>query len=278
MNALKVAAVFAVMFTFANPAFSQVLSRTLIVMYAGQEKVVVAADSFETIYTVDTGVVDKKNHCKVAALGNKIIFFATGMFGYSRRTINDALLPDWTPWGEAVNAYEGSLSPTPEQLARKWGDVVANHINSEVRASVSRRQAVEKVSREYGGGPGQAIFVSAPTSKEIQIYYVHIAYDPKDFFYPAYSVITPYACGAPDRPYCAFGLPPEELHEYFDLTTERARNEVSKWPANDEVFGTKRMVELGIQYDKTGILGGSIDVAVLPRNGTVQWAANPNCK
>jgi hypothetical protein len=266
MNAVKFAAVLSIILIVANSACAQIQSGTLIVIYVQQGKVVIAADSLVTIKSVEAGTIGQKYQCKILALGKKTIFAWSGVFSSAVE--------------DASRAYEDSPAATPKQLAQEWGEVTANRVNSGVRASNAFRQAVEEKSRQQGGITGQAIFISSQTSG-LGVYDALISYHSENPLSPATSAlfeITADTCKHAIGPYCALGVPsPPEFLEYLTLSTRRVKAEVKKWPSNGPIFVTKKLVELGIHYDKTGTVGGRIDEAVLPRNGSVRWVANPNC-
>ncbi len=66
-----------------NPAFSQLVHGTIAVVYYTPEKLVIAADSRGQLAGIN-GTVHEDDECKVGALGDKIVFVASGNVGYDK--------------------------------------------------------------------------------------------------------------------------------------------------------------------------------------------------
>jgi hypothetical protein len=262
------------------PLQAQVERGTVIVVYFSQEKIVVASDSLNL--KIEAGSEQRECGCKIVALSRTTLFAATGYTGHRKGVLDPS--PGWTAIDEAKRIF--NLTDDVTALSAHWANALAGHVNLELTIPESRKQ-IEKVARENGGTVTNGLFLSAPVGSDLQVTLAKITYagsPAPEAEKNSENITQEKAATAPMGPYFAVGLV-DTVAEYVRLRSDRAKSEVEKWnqeqqslQGDKEAFRTKRLVELAIENDRTGYIGGKIDVAVLPKNGTLQWIANSNCK
>ena len=104
-------------------------SGTLIVLNTSQDEIVVAADSRS--YSV---VAQFDNRCKITALGNQLIFAASGNTGYGP---NDGRPLEWDSHTIARAVFlrlsrETATQPMPIGFAEAWGNEVKNKFQGDI--------------------------------------------------------------------------------------------------------------------------------------------------
>lgn len=110
-------------------AIAQSISGTIVVLNSSQDEIVVAADSRSV-----NRVTYLDNECKIAALGNKLVFSASNITGYGR------LLSGQHAWEANAVARKEFLRLTREQttqnlpleLAKAWGEDVKEQIRADL--------------------------------------------------------------------------------------------------------------------------------------------------
>jgi hypothetical protein len=276
MSFLRLLVALALVCICTYPTFSQIESGTLILVHVFRDKIVVAGDSLvRPVFVAPNGtakILDPEYKCKVFALNDKTIFAWTGTLGFFSGYIN--LSPPWTPQEVAMELRAEYPSMPPDQLAIHWANIVVERMNEDVRMSFPFRQQMDATARREGPSIANGLFVSSQTKSGLEGVHMNFSYDLSDFFAPmSYSTpetFVPTKCD----PFCGFGEPQVFLDP---IVTSEVKTEFSKWDGIDVAI-LRRMIELASKYDKTGTIGGRVDIAVLPRNNTVQWIENPNCK
>ncbi len=275
----------ALMCALSYPTQAQIKTGTLIVIYFSQEKAVIAADSLSITKHLQ-GLGDSEYRCKIFALDEKTLFISSNFGGYKKDRPEDPV-PEWSPNDEAQKLYDASPKAPLEQLAKRWIDSAVNWINNGVQYPLFR-QRIEAAARGNFDSQGRgtlmpAYFFSSETA-EVQGFEIRIGYDFSNSFAPAFGAFLPTKCDTPIGPYCAIGRP-DQIFDFFHLSSDRAKADAKEWESqrhsrqgDEEALKAQHLVELGIKYDRSGTIGGPVDVAILPRNGTVKWFANPNCK
>lgn len=281
-------------FLLPSAASAQIKSGTLIVFYVSQDTIAIAGDSLVTLEHGPNVPSEVVYQCKVHALGQKTIFIYSGSLGFqvTPRLPSD-VIPDWTAEGEAHRINDNSSSAPLEKIASFWATTVVDFTNQEVRADLVLRSHVESKAREASESTGRGIlanayFFSSQTANVLEAFDVRITYDfgnsfsPVDFHIEPAPLIT--FCNFPIGHFCATGRA-DQIIDFIQLSSERAKSDAKDWSnkrrfrhGDEEALTAEHLVDLGIQYDQTGKIGGKVDVAILRRNGSIKWVANPNCK
>jgi hypothetical protein len=115
----------------------------------------------------------RDNACKIAALGNKIVFVASGFDGYDSVGPHDRL-PSWRASGEAHRAYaevvgKGVLESILLAVAKKWGEFISSRI-SDLYTCRSKTVSAGAVD----GLLTTAIFAAAETKGRLSAFVVQI--------------------------------------------------------------------------------------------------------
>jgi hypothetical protein len=119
-----------VFFLASLTAAAQKESGTLIVLNASQNEIVVAADSRSL-----SEVAQFDNRCKITALGNQLIFAASGDTGYGP-TDGRSLYWDAHTIAQMIflRLYrEKTAKPMPVRLAETWGKEVKSKLKSDLK-------------------------------------------------------------------------------------------------------------------------------------------------
>lgn len=273
------------MCAFSYPIQAQIKTETLVVIYFSREKVVVAADSLSITKHVQ-GPRDFEYRCKIFALGEKTLFISSNFGGYKKERPEDPV-SEWVPNDEAQKLYDASPNAPLDQLAKRWINSAVNWINSGMQYPLFR-QRIETAARgsldSQGLGSVIPAYFFSSEMAEVRGFEVRIGYDFSNPLAPAFGTLMPANCKAPVGRYCAIGRP-DQILDFFSLNSDRAETDAKEWESqrhtredDEEALRAKHLVELGIKYDQSGMIGGTVDVAILPRNGTIKWLANPNCK
>jgi hypothetical protein len=123
----------------------------------------------------------------------------------------------------------------------------------------------------------QAIFGGRDRTGGLKLYWIKITFDGNRTppIQPEGQVLSPEAVGG----FTAFGFAAIPL-EFLKQQTARAKIEAKTWkppkgsnPSDYDILKVIRLIQLAIQYDKSGAIGGKIDAVQLNRNGTLNWFA-----
>ena len=260
-------------------AFGQVRRGTIAVVYYTPSKVIIAADSR---LTFDNGVINKHNdgECKVAALGNEIVFVSAGFDGYDRTHPGD-LIPSWRGTEEAHRAYvESSPKHSLWSIAAGWGELVRRRISA-LNAVDPRRLA----KSAEGGLLTSAIFAGTATGKKITVLLVQIKISESSTG-STIDVAGPKEISPDTCPPCSLGKG-QIFTEFLEKTTERARDEAARWKIRSDTttksefdrWKIVRLVDLTILlHPDQDSIGGYIDALELKRGGSVKWIQHkPQC-
>ena len=114
----------------AAMAWSENQTGSVKIFRFSRAKITIAADSR---VTHSDGTRDDKE-CKLAALGNRFVFSATGLTGQRFQAISPAWPTGWNAWDEARAAWEAQLAETGgviqsgfvRKVADRWGERVAS--------------------------------------------------------------------------------------------------------------------------------------------------------
>jgi len=122
---------FALFFLFASlNAIAQTQSGTLIVLNASQDEIVVAADSRSY-----SAVAQFDDRCKITALGNQLIFAASGDTGYGP-TNGRPLYWDSHTIAKKIFlrlSQKRATQPMPLRIAQAWGKEIKDRIQADFK-------------------------------------------------------------------------------------------------------------------------------------------------
>jgi hypothetical protein len=275
-------------FLLPSQASSQVRSGGIVVMGRSRQGIMLAADS-----RVNLGNGKYQDTaCRIAALGDKLIFAAAGIM-----SDDSAALPENLRFDVTMEARRAFLlhSLTPENLpdlgivgtiASNWGLNISKHLRAAAEASPANLQEWLKridVSRESSFVVG--IFAGIEADGGLSVYLVHVDLAPptqasaakESYFLTAMLVPGKSADSLPLL--TPFGMT-EIVNEINDGKTDRAKHEIDTLHNLQNTLSAEtlairqaiRMVDLTIAYHpQPEFVGGSIDAIELPHSGKVRW-------
>ena len=265
-----------------NLAFSQAEHGTIAVVYYTPSKIIIAADSRVLLGTDDTDTRHEDNACKVAALGDKIVFVSAGYSGYNRNGPLDAL-PTWRVSDEAHQAYSDVFAelknkaskPAVTLVAARWGELIRAHITDlySIRPKAIADLAVD-------GLLTSAIFSGTSADGHLIVLLVQLKLGTNGVEVVGPKEITTETC-----PPCALGDGSIFL-EFFSKTSERARDEAARWAIRKRQLSQTefdrlwiiRFVDLTILlYPSPNEVGGFIDALELTPQGVTWIQRKDNC-
>lgn len=255
-------------------AFPQIVRGTVAVVYYTSGKLIIAADSRAQLDGGDA-TVHEDNECKVAALGDKIVFVAAGFTGYDRNGPADKLAT-WRASGEAHEAFSDVLTQLQNKankslvalIAARWGERVRSHIAD---LYAIRPKAI--TDSLFEGLLTTALFSGADADGHLTVLIVQLRLGTGGI-----EVVGPKEVAANGCPPCSLGRG-SILFEFFNKTTERARDEAARWEIRKRQLSTTefdrlwtiRFVDLTILlYPDPREVGGFIDALELTPKG-VTW-------
>ena len=241
----------------------QIETGTVVVFGSTQEEFTIAADSRGTFLNKPP----EDCYCKIAAFKfHRVIFATTGASLYPNGGIGDSV-PSWDAISEAAHAIAFNSKHMP--TAKRYIDIVASrwanrmlHIWSTMYAA--HREGVKQIAARNKGLLITGIFatvrgnVIAHTIRGIRLQDGRLTVEPS-----ACSVGNICASGETDTysKYSQIGLPP-------------------LWDKSGDIgiLTVIEFVDLTIAEDKSGTVGGKVDVLTLRRNGKMEWyKKKPNC-
>jgi len=253
----------------AVSASAQITTGTIGVIYYTNDKIIMAADSRGT--SSDGTRTDAE--CKIAALGNDMIFVSTGVGGYDS---GDPRSPtrSWRNADEAHRVYErlsagGSRHPSVAEVASEWSNII-------VRNEMFLYERIP-----------QQVLDAATDSVLTEAMFGGTADDGSLLVISTDIVVHPDA-SPPITAEIGMELPPgsvgvigkkEIFSEFFQVASDRAKAEAARWekesarfPTDDrEFFRMLRLIDLTITYDQSGEVGGAIDAVELGLGKGIRW-------
>lgn len=258
------------MIAFVSPAWGQrVKFGSLVVFRYSKDKVIMAAESRR----VDkTGQYD--DECKIFVLSDKVIFGFTGISNVS----GIGPLPNFDALEDAraaVRHATTTLSGTglARNAARFWAGKMKQHMQNWPMGDLIN------VIRVMGGEPGLAcgVFAASEPGGDISVYLARITvtYRPPQGIAIADEVDAGPRGNSVNTGVCGRD---EIVREFVTGETERAREEGKRWfewrkkcPQDADAKIASRLVQLTIELDHSGLVGGPIDSIELRRGGTPHW-------
>ncbi len=269
--------VFASSFMISLSAIAQSESSgTVVILTSSENEIVVAADS-----RTHSGVSYVDSRCKITALGNKLIFAASGHTGFG--PLSGPFI-----WDTHAIARQEFLRLTHKHtpqgltllLAKSWGKLAKKKLKADL---VRDREGT--ISGVTGNTLSSALFASFEDDG-IWIVTVRLTY-----FYKGSSPHTNFMIDKVLREPKSVQMGETDIaNELLVGKTERAlhwRQRVGAEIVNDDlVFTATRLVQATIEYQSGKIIrgqpvqvvGGRVDVVELKRNVGIRWHARKcNC-
>lgn len=262
-----------------HPALSQIKKGTIGVVYYTEDKIVMAADSRGT----HSNKPPDDKQCKIAALGEQIIFVNSGFLGVEPSGPFD-VVKRWQSIEEAHTAYDRMKTVYPNQtiaaqVASEWARATADNLN--LLYAVNPKMILDRA--DPNGRLTSAFFGETTESGHLTLHFVTIVVRPGSF--PAVNFDPPRPITRDKCSPCAIGKG-EILVEFTQKSSVRARQEAKHWTEDLKQFKTEdrdilwviRLVDLTIAYDKSGTVGGKIDTLELRRGEGIRWyQRKPKC-
>jgi hypothetical protein len=272
--------VFLIIFVLSLRADPQVETGTLIVLDSSLDEIVVAADSraYSTLWQAD-------DTCKISALGNQLIFAASGFGRYTSPDTSDA----WDTHTIAKNIFvslfhKRTAEPMPLRLAKAWG----GEVKKKLEESLARDPQILSLADEgdntlttglFAGFDGGSLFIVLA-----KITYV---IDANRLITASFSIDS--VIHQPDELFLGKADIAEELFEHKTDRSKRwmkdlsASTHLSRDPLASNVIGTVRIsIEnepaITVGHRKLVPIGGPIDAVRLRRASGIEWIQRkPNC-
>lgn len=255
-----------------HTAFAQGRSGSLMVLYRADDKAIVGADSLLTEPS-SNGAVYHEYNCKIVALGDYMIFASTGYYGNGEMFV----------FNEAKTTYSRMKTGALGEIAKGWGESVVRYLTTH---DVGPNSEIRRLAIENNGIPTHAIFVDARPMSPFTVIRVHIDYaiTNRSISYgidlvPSHGIGS---CITPVGPYCSGGET-NSFNELVNVRIPHGNPEIGRLDENrpplidHDAWRTKKLTELAIAKDRTGHIGGKVDVAILRPGEKTQWISSPNC-
>ena len=249
------------------------LRATSVVFDVNPNGIYVLADSRagEETKTSNTTHDDK---CKIAVLGNQILFSETGSEGYTPEGILDTV-PGWHGLDEAQAAYRNAVSHRVHDVALQWATQVTINFQKFYIAAPDRVRGLAVYGTLLVG-----LFGGFENGKSV-FYFARIAVDDSLISREATTIPVGYSLNlVPDpKPYATDGI----TQELIDGKTDRAKKAAALWatkrqkvaPADRRWRWLEFMVEQTTQYDDTVYPPVNV-VQITPNRLT--WIQNKTCR
>jgi hypothetical protein len=252
---------------FGSPAWVAALRGSLVVAIVSQKGnyIVVAADSRE-VDESDRPIDDKS--CKVIALGGDTLFFETGTpLIIVRRG------KSWNAQDVARAVYRESTTRDARDLSIAWGDRALSWFDAQSEADL-------KSVSEAKGGIITGGFINFKEGGNPSIQTQEITFSAREHTLTRGLASEPPALGQ----VMFSGVGKNLIEEFFAAKTGRAFRAFSS-VETEHLVGVKswvdaRLARRAIQFaiaNETGedknTIGGPVDVAILRKNGSIEWVS-----
>lgn len=265
-------------------AWTQSEFGTIVVVFRSEDKIVMAADSR---VNYGDGIYDD-NHCKIVALGNEIIFAATGIVGEFSSSLPQELRFSAgeevrrvfsNPWFDSeLLDFQGKVA----QLASRWGAAMTNRFT---RAAPRRLQ--HWLERMTGDIFIQGIFAGVEPDGHLSLVVTKVTYGRPIAGLERRTATFHLERIVSDSPFLqAFGGT-EIFQEFTARSTGRAHREVIQLALDLERYPPElrdalrviRLVDLTIAFHRRrDSVGGEIDAIEPLRDRTIRWIQRkPQC-
>ncbi len=279
-HGLRLRGIYAFVLTFLVSGLlsaSQTTSGTIVVVVHTKKQAAIAADSRATV-TMNNNERVFDGMCKLAVLGDDLVFAATG-YTFTRSSIvpKEHRFDFYTVATEVVAAYNTSSSShnsnrKVEKIAQRWGQEVVERFQAAAPYALGRW-----LKDIHKNRLGDGVFVGVEPSGEIAVAIVEFTYQGPSARNVAAAEVNVH--GPTSAPHVDARGHGDVADEYIYLRSERAKVEQEQWqqwgresPESLEVRITKRLVELTIAlHPKRWEVGGKIDVIALKQRGAPRW-------
>lgn len=260
-------------------AFAQVQPHgTIVVTYFSDDQIAMAADSRGSFNNYFLPPNDKQ--CKLAALGEQIIFASVGTTGWET-TPRDVFTHRFENTEEAVKAFRFSVKDGERDILNRTARAWKEHLASEWKwLAIFNPADVFEAAKRGNGKIAQGLFAGRTEDGKLALIEVNIALDMRRWMLFASDGYR----GCP-RHICATGQPDIAI-EYRDELTPRARTENQRWAKERSLISSEdipsaeavRLVRLTIEQSESVEVGGEIDVITLTKDGSIRWGNHKeNC-
>jgi hypothetical protein len=258
-------------------AWSQVKHGTVVVAYATENGVTVAADS-RGIIGGQRDVDD--NVCKISTLGNQLIVGLAGIKGH----IESGGRWSWDVLAIAQNIFTGlkyksTSDDLPYAFSVAWGKALENQFSRELR--LRPNDTLANKSKDEGPTLASGIVTGRAKAGNIVIYIVKINYSPlRSGQFSVHSELTPFAPPgtvtlgrAEISNEITSGVTARGIQWRNELTAQNMRSSARMRDAIPAI----RIVELSISYLPIrppltiNDVGGPVDAVKLTPDGKIDW-------
>lgn len=260
---------------------NEIAHGTVIVIFFSEAKVILAADSRVT-YS-GTAVTHEDRQCKVADLGHKMIFSASGFTRY--RFDQDVRMPKFDVYQEARRAALSVPRDAPDR-AKSSAEIWARRVKSALDIGLRLHpKAVMSLMHGRSTQLAGAIF-AAQIEKGLSVYYVAIHCECGTENKYASIQISGLRSVPDGVPAATIGTA-ETMNlfsEVAEMTTPRGIAERDAWVAAEnkpdrDVYVTIRTGEFILRNSKDNTIAGPINAIELTAEGRVRWVKRErNCQ
>lgn len=248
------------------------LQATSVVFDVNPNHIYVLADSRAGEET-KTSTTTHDDKCKIAVLGDQIVFSETGREGYTPEGILDTV-PGWHGLDEARAAYRNAVSHSVHDVALQWATQVTINFQKFYMAAPDRVRGLAVYGTLLVG-----LFGGFENGKPV-FYFARIAVDDSLLVREAATIPVGYSLTLvpKPKPYATESI----TQELIDGKTDRARTAAAQWaikrvkiaPADRRWRWLAFLVEQTGQYDNT--VHAPVNVLRITPN-SVTWLQNETC-
>jgi hypothetical protein len=216
------------------------------------------------------------DQCKIIPIGKRFVFSQTNSTGYIGHNL-DAALYGWNNADEARHAValhsldKGDAAVVLRQVVQTWSDVVASKWN---RLYTGHPALVNQAATHGSGTLTNAVFAFADQNS-VAVETVSVVFEN--------GIASVRTIPCPAGIIC-FGGRIAIATEFQNQTSLRAAKEHQEWAAShpglpdSDIVRLIRYVDLTINYDQTGDVGGAIDALELDAKSGMHWVQRKsNC-
>lgn len=246
------------------------------VVYFGVDKIIIAADSRGSF---PDGRPPRNDQCKVSAIDGKILIVSinSGQFDATRPD-----LPSWSNASEARRSYDAVLEKYSSVQGRLRDIAIgtAEALKSRFLYLYSKHRTT--FDRAAGkSGSLTKLFMGGAGINGLELYEIEIIAAKQTAQSAVESHVARIGCQSTQN-ICAIGRV-DIAEELLAGKTERSRAAAVAWSSGDpskfhDLRRVVRIIELTIQHDASGTVGGPIDAVQLNPDGSIEWYARKrNC-
>jgi hypothetical protein len=262
-----------VLVVLTSAAFSQVGSGTLITVQDFQDKIIVAADSRTTfpcpIPFVCPHLPKEDNHCKIAAFRHQLVFAIAG----AESTMY------WNATEEAhvaARTIDMSNKPTAAELANTFADAWAKRMKGDWETLIAiSRETVRQMAQTFGPLFDTGYFAATANG--------HVALTAREIVFHTDDTIHMLPAPAEWNWNCSRHFCPSSpiSMDVLDPLRVDMRGDDVPYPLlfpSPETLAMIRVIDLTIEDNPDGDVGGPVDAVELYASGGIRWFhSKANC-